>query len=247
MAEKRKQKRKWALPPRKWFGLFLLAGSPLTMKSYATDYADIVRQDAEQAIQQHAQSQGWVNFNYSLEPWVPRNIDKQPTCTGSIEAQPARETGRLWGRVPYLIRCTDPSWEIRARADVTLTVPVVTARRNIARNETLNHSTMVLAERDLANIYGDFVTDTRQLTGQRAKRALRSGQVITLNQAAAPLLVERGDQVTIRVSAGGISASMTGEALQSGSKGNSVRVRNHSSGKVITAWVVEKGIVETRF
>jgi len=81
-----------------------------------------------------------------------------------------------------------------------------------------------------------------------AMRALAStGLDRALVEAEAPLLGERGDQVLIRVEADGVAASMTGEALQSGSKGEGIRVRNHSSGKVITAWVVERGIVETRF
>src|SRR5690606_20873548 len=73
------------------------------------------------------------------------------------------------------------------------------------------------------------------------------GKEITLDQAEAPLLVERGDNVVIRVAQGGIQASMRGVALQSGSLGEGILVRNLSSDKEITAWVVENGIVESRF
>ncbi len=208
------------------------------------DYAQQVQQHAEREIVRYAKSRGWVNYEYTVNPWVPAG---QPECRQAVVVEPASENARRWGRVPYLIRCVEPQWEIRARAEVSLTVPVVTARRNISKGETLNHSTLVLAKRDLARVHGDFVTDAQQLSGQRARRALRSGQVVSLNQAAPPLLVERGDQVLIRVRAGEVRASMTGEALQNGSKGEGIRVRNHSSGKVITAWVAEKGIVETRF
>ena len=45
----------------------------------------------------------------------------------------------------------------------------------------------------------------------------------------------------------GFAATMKGEALEAGGPGDSVKVRNLSSGKVIQTWVVERGIVETRY
>jgi flagella basal body P-ring formation protein FlgA len=36
-------------------------------------------------------------------------------------------------------------------------------------------------------------------------------------------------------------------ALEGGGKGDGIKVRNSSSGRVIQGWVVEKGVVETRF
>lgn len=249
-------RRKWAFPPRKWWVSFpvaltgwlvmVLLTFPATgMAQSQADLAELLRQDAEQQVQQYARRRGWVNFEYSVEPWVPGS-DEQHGCQGELVLTPAQDD-RRWGRVPYVISCSEPQWQLRARADVSLRVPVVTARRTIRRGEVLNRDTMQLAVRDLADIYGDFVTDSRLLAGQRSRRSIRGGQVITLDLAEAPLLVERGDNVVIRVAADGVEATMTGEALQDGSKGQGIRVRNHSSGKVITAWVVERGIVETRF
>lgn len=249
--------RKSWFPPRKWRvplsgGALLLvwllaAGGVQAQDQNRADLAARVTADAERQVQRYARQRGWVNFDYQVDAWVPGAADQHPGCQGELVVAPAQASGRIWGRVPYRIGCSEPEWELRARAEVSLKVPVVTARRTVRRGESLNRDTMRLAVRDLADIYGDFVTDIRMLRGLRTRRAIRGGQVITLDLAEAPLLVERGDQVLIRVEADGVAASMTGEALQSGSKGEGIRVRNHSSGKVITAWVVERGIVETRF
>lgn len=242
-AEERKPGRKWALPV--WTGflfLWAMSGGAVAQQS---ELEKAVKQDAERQVKAYAGRRGWVNFEYQVEPWVPGSGEQH--CEEPVNVASTQETGRPWGRVPYVISCPEPVWEIRARADVSLAVPVVTARRNISRGEILDHQTMGLKILDLGKIYGDFVTDRRLLAGQRTRRAIRGGQAITLDQAVAPLLVERGDKVVIRVSGDGVEASMRGEALQGGSRGQSVRVRNLSSGKVITAWPVEKGIVETHF
>jgi flagella basal body P-ring formation protein FlgA len=262
----RKIKRKQLFPPRKRFWLSCLGFLPLGIfvampisasnsadnsvdnnASNKPDYTERVRQHAEQTLLEHARTQGWVNFEYEIDAWTPENAEEQLSCGGAVNVEPARPEGRLWGRVPYVVSCNEPAWQIRARAEVSVTVPVVTARRNISKGEVLDNGNIVLENRDLARIFGDFVTDRRLVTGKRAKRALRSGRVISLGQVTAPLLVERGSHVVIRVVAEGITASMTGEALQDGVEGEGILVRNHSSGKVITAWVAEKGIVETRF
>lgn len=242
LAEGRKSRRKWLLP----LGLFLL---PLGLFSVpaAADLADRVKQDAEQRVKSYVRARGWVNYSYEVSAWVPSSASRLETCAGEIRVMPAQDSNRLWGRIPYLISCSNPVWEFRGRAEVSLKVPIVTARRAIPRGEVLDRSNMVLQTRDLAGIFGDFVTDTRLLNGKRARRAIRNGQEITLDQAEAPLLVERGENVVIRVSRDGILATMKGVALQSGSLGESILVRNLSSEREVTAWVVEKGIVETRF
>lgn len=250
-AEKRKCRRKYRFPPRKsWWlpflglGLCLSAG---TDAATAPDYSELLRQHATEAVKNYAKRRGWVNYQYRVTPYLPVSPDQMPACKDQVAVARATRQSEVWGRVPYVLSCSRPQWELRAHARVSLLVPIVVAKRNITRGEVFDRSVMTLEKRDLASVYRDFVTDMRQLYGQRARRAVRAGQVISLSHAIAPLLVKKGDQVVIRAEAEGIYATTTGEALQDGSKGDSIRVRNLSSGKVITAWVVEKGVVETRF
>lgn len=247
-AEKGKYRRKYVFPPRKWWlspflGLCLAGTGPVM----AADYADLIRQSATAEVKNYAKRRGWVNYHYEVTPGLPASQDQMPPCTGQVVARRASRQSQIWGRVPYVLSCSSPEWELRAHASVSLVVPVVVAKRNISRGERLDRSVMKLEKRDLARVYRDFVTDIRLLAGQRARRSVRAGQVISLSHAVAPLLVKRGDQVVIRAEGEGIYASTSGEALQDGSRGETIRVRNLSSGKVITAWVVEKGVVETRF
>lgn len=227
-------------------GTLLLFSTPSFADTQVSLYDNVVNK-AEAQVKAYARSKGWVNFDYEVDAYIPGGTDRIEICKSGFSAEPTDETRRDWGRIPYSIECDDPTWTLRARADVSLIVPVVVAKRNISRDEPLSHRTLTLESKDLSRIYGGFVTDIRQLTGKRARRSLRAGQAVSLSHATAPLMVERDDRILIKVDTQGIKASMAGVALEDGSKGQSVRVRNISSGKVITAWVTDRGTVESRF
>lgn len=216
----------------------MASGKPL-------DPVELVRGHAESAIKSYARSRGWVNYDYTVTPWV--QSDEMVTCELGLSITSSGHSGRAWGRVPYEITCEQPAWAIRARADTSLIVPVVVAKRNISRNEPLSNNTLRLKTVDLSKVYTDFVTDIRHVRGMRARRALRQDQVLSMNHVIAPYLVEKNDRVLIKANGGGVEASMAGTALESGSKGQGIRVRNLASGKVITAWVSGRGTVESRF
>lgn len=63
-------------------------------------------------------------------------------------------------------------------------------------------------------------------------------------QLSSPVLVKRGDAVTMVARRDGIEVSMAGEAMDAGGKGAMVRVRNVASGQVVRMRVSGSGTVE---
>jgi flagella basal body P-ring formation protein FlgA len=61
-----------------------------------------------------------------------------------------------------------------------------------------------------------------------------------------PLLVVRGKDVTAIVSVSGMHVTLTGQALDNGRMGETVRVKNKASGKIITGEVIGHRMVEVR-
>jgi flagella basal body P-ring formation protein FlgA len=59
-----------------------------------------------------------------------------------------------------------------------------------------------------------------------------------------PALVHRGEAVKLVVRLGPVSVTATGEALQDGRAGQSVRVRNVDSKQVVLGRVTERSVVE---
>jgi flagella basal body P-ring formation protein FlgA len=77
----------------------------------------------------------------------------------------------------------------------------------------------------------------------RLKRALQLGQVLTQDYLEPVPVVARNQDVTVRISAGGIAVEALGVALSDGKLGSMVRVRNPSTKEVFPAEVVEAGVV----
>jgi len=80
-----------------------------------------------------------------------------------------------------------------------------------------------------------------------AKRNIRAGQVLTPNLVKARKLVLRGQHITIIAHSGSLNLRTKGKALMDGQQGQTIKVSNLSSKKLIYARVVSAGIVEIDF
>ena len=135
--------------------------------------------------------------------------------------------------------------------DVQIQQEVAVAKRRIEAGEVLNAESLHADSRAVSSQTA-YPTFQDCLAGQRAKRPLAPGQVIAradleaVPTGAAPLVRPR-DAVRIVARVGELRISTSGEALQEGRAGQTIRVRNTSSNRVIQGRVVERGVVEVDF
>ena len=120
-------------------------------------------------------------------------------------------------------------------------VPVV--NRRVAKGD-------VIAEADIAwkkirtdRLRRDTVTRPENLIGKSPIRGLRVGFAIRSAEVRRPLLIKKGDLVTIVLRGPGMRLTAQGKALEHGSDGDSIRVSNARSSQVIDATVVSAGKV----
>jgi flagella basal body P-ring formation protein FlgA len=85
------------------------------------------------------------------------------------------------------------------------------------------------------------VESPRVLAGKMARRTLLPGEPIPMNAVDDPKLVTRGAQAQIVFEEGGLSIMGVGIALQSGTMGETIQVKNVDSGRVITGRVQADG------
>lgn len=189
----------------------------------------------------------WKNYQAEIQVWLPGSVERLEPCRQGLAVGPARDEAMPWGRQSYIVGCDLPAWKLRARVDVKVWMDVWTARHEIGRNRKLKAEDLVLMRTDASTLHGGFTTDQSQLIGHRTRRAIRSGQPVSPGLLAAEVLVNKNDNVVIRAQAEGLMATMTGTALEDGALHQEVKVRNHSSERVVSAWVVGRGVVETRF
>jgi flagella basal body P-ring formation protein FlgA len=62
-----------------------------------------------------------------------------------------------------------------------------------------------------------------------------------------PILVKRGDTVTITTSNPNLAIAMQGTALMDGAQGQRIRVKNTTSNRVISGVVTKAGVVSVDF
>lgn len=160
----------------------------------------------------------------------------QPVAIAVLDA-------RTPARMRFAAQCPDSGgwrYEYVVRGAVTAMVAVTAAP--VAPGQLLTAADLALERRDVSAVADSFAT-VEAASGQASRRTLRAGELLRQSQLAAPLLVKRGDAVTMVARHEQVTVSTAGEALDSGAGGAVVRVRN-ANGQVVRMRVSGAGMVE---
>ncbi|MGJ0391824.1 MAG: flagellar basal body P-ring formation chaperone FlgA [Methylocystis sp.] len=121
---------------------------------------------------------------------------------------------------------------------------VPTARITIYPGDRIDESMLEDVEVSLDSTSQKGVIESRnELVGKVARRTLLPGQAIPSIAVENPRLVKIGAQVKIMFSEDGLVITALGMALQAGSVGDLVRVRNQDSGLMVNGVVQSDGTI----
>jgi flagella basal body P-ring formation protein FlgA len=164
-----------------------------------------------------------------------------PDCPVPLTVE-AREQSQLSARLNLQLGCPQGNgWSIYVPVDLSVRMPVVIAVRPVAYGQPIGAGDVRLGEADIANLYGQYLTELDAAIGMSAKRSIAQGSVIQTQQLDAPLLVRRGEAVVIRAESGVVSVKMTGVAMTDGRRGEQIRIKNKATSRVVEARVVAPG------
>ncbi|CUH95506.1 hypothetical protein P22_1577 [Propionispora sp. 2/2-37] len=124
--------------------------------------------------------------------------------------------------------------------DVRMFQDVVVAARSIAINEVIAPESIKYERVDIGRMAQGYITATDEVTGMLARRVISPGTPINKYMLDEPLAIRRGGLVTIIVRIGDLEVTTEGEALQSGSVGDLIRVRNSTSKRVVAARILDE-------
>ncbi len=79
----------------------------------------------------------------------------------------------------------------------------------------------------------DVIVNPQNLIGLTPRRIIIAGKPIKTNDVKAPIIISRGDLITMTFNSGSLSLTAQGKALENGAKGDVIRVVNISSNKTI--------------
>lgn len=95
-------------------------------------------------------------------------------------------------------------------------------------------------------LQNDAISDVSQLIGLSAKRGLRVGQPIRTSEVRAPLLVTKGQVVTLIVKTPAMTLTSQGRAMEDGSRGDVIRITNTQSHTTVEGTINRAGVVTVR-
>lgn len=216
------------------FSSAFCANGPVT----AAQVPAVVEAAAQQHIARWAENAGLSEPQFSIT--VVPGTRPLTACNGPVTAQGADT--RLPSRMRFVAVCAGNNgwrYEFIVRAQVTARIAVVAS--DLPPGKVLSDEDLLLERHDISSI-ADSIADPQEAVGMSGKRTLRAGEVLRRALLMAPTLVKRGEAVVIRARHEQIEVSMAGDALDSGARGDTVRVRN-ANGTVIRARVAGAGTV----
>lgn len=88
-----------------------------------------------------------------------------------------------------------------------------------------------------------YLTNATEIKGFTAKRSLTANQLLKSSWFSPPMIINKGQEVTIKSTIGSIMVSTPGIALINGQLGKRIQVRNKKTKEVVEGIVIAAGII----
>lgn len=123
------------------------------------------------------------------------------------------------------------------------TVRIVVPAHDIARGDTISESDLTFAGVDGAALMSGVPTKMNEVLGLQARRVLSAGQPFRSDDVRRPIVVTKGQTVTMQFAVPGVELTAMGRAMSEGGVGDTVTVQNPVSYRMISAIVTAPGTV----
>jgi flagella basal body P-ring formation protein FlgA len=145
-------------------------------------------------------------------------------------------SGRLAAQLVAPAR--NPTYSLRITGRLQRLIKVAVLSRRLRRGDIVRARDVAVRSIDRARVPTDALTRRDELVGLAARRALPSGAPLRNGDLQAPTLVRRGALVTLEINTATIRLTARGKALDNGVLGDTVRIRNIQSKRVVQGTVV---------
>lgn len=130
---------------------------------------------------------------------------------------------------------------LSGRAIPQMRVPVLT--RAVSSGSTVSDADIEMAVMPVNKVVGDVLTDVRAFKGKELKRDMAAGAWLRNADLRPAQLVRRGNTVMVGIARGGLSITTRGRAMGDAGVGDTVRVMNVSTNRVVEGVVQADGSV----
>ncbi len=203
---------------------------------------DLIRELAEEKIRDIIPS--WAK-RYQIILNIPRFSDIAPLGDVDIfiDFPSGNEVKGKTISFPVTISVGGKRWKrLYITAKVSLYADFPIAITSIKRNERISKNSYKIEERKVERISFPYVSPT-EIEGYVACKNIYPGTIIDLTCISKPYQVKRGDIVEVVLKRGSIIIMLKAQALENGSYGDTIELKNLKSGKKFTGIVQDYGLV----
>jgi flagellar basal body P-ring formation protein FlgA len=195
-------------------------------------------QNVEQYVVQQLSTADIANLSVNAMPLDARI--EVPECPQPLTIS-ASDEALQQANITVKASCESSGWYLFLMVKAVQMQNVATLSSAVSPGTLLTRSNVEIVEVDKKLLRTTTFADIESVLGARVKRRLQPGQPINPNQLC---FVCKGDNIVISAGIQGLSIRTSGVAEQDGNIGDTIRVRNLSSDKVIAARVVSVKNVE---
>lgn len=130
---------------------------------------------------------------------------------------------------------------IAGRFEEVVSLPVL--KRQLQSGNTIAEDDVEMKDFAVSRVRGEVVTEKERLVGQTPVRTLSSSRPVRLHEISGPVLVKKDSAVRMIYAIPGMEITGSGIAMEDGSKGKLIAVRNPDSKKTIHGVVTAEGTV----
>ncbi|HET7084232.1 MAG TPA: flagellar basal body P-ring formation chaperone FlgA [Rhizomicrobium sp.] len=123
------------------------------------------------------------------------------------------------------------------------TVRIVVPVHDIARGDVIADSDLTYTTVDGAALMSGVPTKIEEVKGMQARRMLSSGQPFRGEDLRRPIVISKGETVTMQFMVPGVELTAMGRAMSEGGVGDTVTIQNIASYRMISGIVTAPGTV----
>lgn len=224
------------------FGGYLLL---LLMPAAAeTESADSLRQSVVNFLKAQTKERPETDIEINVGRIDPRLKLGACQTTPSVFLAPG---AKLQGKLTVGLRCSGPKpWTVYIPAQIKIFANVIAAAQPLLRGSEISTADVMPIRKELSQLRSGYFTEKKAVVGKILTQNLSAGHAITPKRIKAPILVHRGEKVTIVASVGALKVKGKGEALRNAAQGELVSVRNSRSKRIVQGVAIKAGTVHVQ-
>lgn len=168
----------------------------------------------------------------------------KPTCEKA--PQISYNTKQRVGNLTLTISCAQPPWRQYINAKVIGLLPVLVAQQDLSAGQSLDGIPVQVEWHSSTQVTRNHLRDLTNIQHKTARQFIAKGTGLQQQHLKDTLLIQKNDLVKIISADPRFRIEMNGMALEAGTLGQAIRVKNLSSGKIIKAYVESADTVSVR-